>query len=524
MSTEAYSPDSRDYLSVFRERKWWIIGTTAVLTGAAIAHALFQTPLYRSTAQVLVQPVAVPGPSVNSPFVNIDTELQIASSAQVAQAADAVLVKAGIEPGEVTVSTSTTTDTLEFAAVSDDAHAARATAEAYAEAYLQVRTEQLTAGVDQSLDSVAAIIKDLNGKILHAQQELASSTTPANSQFWAARISSLTSQITTDQTLQNDLFLAKSSSVGQILQPARLPQRPFSPNYVRDVLLGLFLGLLLGCGLALLRDRADRSLRGREEIEQAAGSPLIAMIPEAASLNQRLAVVGNGDPQAAEAYRSLRTKILFTASQQPFKTIMVTSPRAGEGKTTTAANVAVALAQADKKVVLVSSDLRRPTLQRYFPNMNGTGLSDVLAGTAELGSTITPGPVSNLVLISSGSREFRLDSIGLGSVEMRKVIEGLSAAADFVVLDATPVLGVSDAIDLASMVDAVILVTDAKSSTGTAIEEAANDLRSVGTSILGVVLNRFDPSKFHPYYQHAGRHPHYYATNPRNADGTPVGR
>ena len=391
MSTEAYSPESRDYMSVFRQRKWWIIGTTAIVTGAAIVHALLQTPLYRSTATVLVQPVAVPGPSVSSPFVNIDTELQIASSAQVAQTANAALIKAGIEPGEVTVSTSTTTDTLEFAGVSTDARAARATAEAYAEAYLEVRTEQLTSAVDQSLESVVAIIKDLNGKILHAQQELASSTTAADSQFWAARISSLTSQITTDQTLQNDLFLAKSSSVGQILQPARLPQRPYSPNYVRDVLLGLFLGLLLGCGLALLRDRADRSLRGRDEIEQAAGSPLIAMIPEAASLKERLAVVGNGDPRAAEAYRSLRTKILFTASQQPFKTIMITSPRAGEGKTTTAANVAVALAQADKKVVLVSSDLRRPTLQRYFPNMNGTGLSDVLAGTAELGSTITPG-------------------------------------------------------------------------------------------------------------------------------------
>lgn len=517
MSTEVYSSESRDYLSVFRARKWWIIGASVLVVGAAVINSVIQTPLYRSTAEVLVLAVSGPGPS-GGDFVNIDNELQIATSGRVADAADATVSEAGLVPGDVSIDNTAFTDTLEFAAVSTDPRAAKTTAQAYADAYLKFRSDQLLSSVDASLESVDSLIGSLNAKISRVQEQLASAGSSAEIQALSARISSLTGQITQQQTLQNELFLAKNSSVGQVLQPADLPQSPFSPNHVRAAALGLFLGIFLGIGLALLRDRVDHRLRGREEIEEAVGAPVIAMIPEAASSHKQLAVVG-GDPRAAEAFRSLRTKILFSASRSPLKTIMVTSPQAGEGKTTTAANIAVALAQADQRVVLVSSDLRRPGLQRYFPNLNGTGLSDVLSGTAELATAVTAGPVGNLLLVSSGSDDFQLDGGGLGSAEMRRVIGELSAAADYVVLDTTPVLGVSDAIDLASIVDTAILVMDANKSTRPSIEEAVDDLRSVGTSILGVVLNRFDPKKFHPYYHHARSH--YYANAP-SGDGSTI--
>ena len=512
MATETRNSEPRDYVSIFVLRKWWVIGATVVVLGAALANSLRQTPMYRSTAEVLVSSVSV-----------IENEIQVATSSEVADAASQRVSEAGLDPAGISVSNTPNTSALEFSSVSADPRAAMKTAQAYADAYLDFRRNLLLSNVDQSLTSLDTLLADLNAQLADAQQDLASASSNAEIQALSSRMSSLTSQITQQQSLENELFLAKNASVGQVLQQAYLPRTPFSPNHLRSGGLGLFLGLFLGCGLALLRDRMDRRLRGREEIEETVGAPLIAMIPESTESNGELAVLYEGralaDRQAAEAYRSLRTRVLFTSSQRPVKTIMITSPQAGEGKTTTAANLAVTLAQADHRILLVSSDLRRPGLQRYFRGLRGIGLSDVLAGLADISEAITPGPVENLRLIRSGSIHPQLMGSGLASVEMRQIITDLSPSADYIVFDSAPILGVSDAIDLASIVDTVILVTDANRSTKQAIEEAAADLRSVGAPILGVVLSRFDPIKFHPYYHHARRQ--YYANDPSD-DGVTI--
>jgi capsular exopolysaccharide synthesis family protein len=216
----------------------------------------------------------------------------------------------------------------------------------------------------------------------------------------------------------------------------------------------------------------------------------------------------------------LRTKVFFAASSEPVKTIMVTSAEAGEGKTTTAANLAMALAQADHRVVLVSADLRRPDLKRFFPNLNGRGLSDLLVGEALLADVIISGPLDNLYLISSGSP--LREEPDFGSEEMTKLIQHLGESADFVIFDGTPVLGVSDALGLASVVDKVIMVTDASTSTRGAVEEASADLRSVGASIMGVVLTRFDPQRFHPNYGYHRRG--YYEAESQGLDAAEPSR
>ena len=249
------------------------------------------------------------------------------------------------------------------------------------------------------------------------------------------------------------------------------------------------------------------------------------MIPRIAKLHDELAVGPAGDPVAAEAFRTLRTRLQFAASKDPFTTVMVTSANAGEGKTTTASNLAVALGQTEAKVILVGADLRRPGLHRYFPH-RGLGLGDVLTGAADLSEVITKTEIENLLLVPSGSPRNAPEG-GLGAATMANILARLSAQADYVVVDAPPILGVSDGLDLASLVDGVLIVVDASRSQKDSVEETAVDLRSVGANVLGVILTHFDPGKFNPYYRQRSQYNYGYIRGdrgPQDGDGYPDGR
>ena len=198
---------------------------------------------------------------------------------------------------------------------------------------------------------------------------------------------------------------------------------------------------------------------------------------------------------------------MYGAQKEHDKTLLVTSPEAGDGKTTIAANLAVALAQAGHRCILVSADLRKPASHRYFPNMSGVGLSDILSGTAQPSDALVQSQIDNLFLLPSGSTPHHPER-GLASEQMTNVLEALGQHSDFVILDSAPILGVSDSLELATIVDSVLLVADASRSRASSIEEAANELVSVGATIMGVVLTRFNPAKFRPYYGYG--HPRHY--------------
>jgi capsular exopolysaccharide synthesis family protein len=516
MPDEARSPELRDYLAVLWLRKWWIVAAVLVVVGAALAFSFTQTATYASSAEVLVLPVQVPGPGgASTGFVNIDQELRIATSPAVASRAYDVLAAKGLSPGSVSVSIPSSTDSLSFLANSEDPRAAQATAQAYADSYLRFREDSLFSNVEAATASIDQVIAGLNGQLQRAQSRAVHADNFAQQAALEQRISALTSQISAQQSLRSDLVLAQNTNVGEVLAHATRPISPASPNPRKSGAIGLFVGLCLGIGLAFFRDRLDQHLRGRDEIEGLIEAPIIGMIPRASSLETRLAVAPNGDPHAGEAFRSLRTRVLFGISKEPIRNIMVTSAEAGEGKTTTAANLAVALAQADSRCVLVSADLRKPALKRYFPSMSGLGVSDILSGTAQLADALTPSPIPNLYLLPSGS-DLRHPENGLASERMSKILEALSQHADLVVLDSAPILGVSDSLELASIVESVLLVVDASRSRRGSVEEAADELLSVGAVIMGAVLTRFDPSKFRPYgYGHARYYGYERETEPK---------
>jgi capsular exopolysaccharide synthesis family protein len=177
---------------------------------------------------------------------------------------------------------------------------------------------------------------------------------------------------------------------------------------------------------------------------------------------------------------------LFAASKQPIKTIMITSSAHEEGKSTTAVNLAAALAEIGKRVILVSGDLHRPGLDRHFGERSH-GLAETLSGHIAVADAVEDTSIKNVFVVSTG-RSVANPSELIGSPRMRAVVTELEGLADFVLVDATPLFGASDALSVASLVDSVLLVVDQRRSTRSMMEDAAIELRSVGASILGIVL------------------------------------
>jgi polysaccharide biosynthesis transport protein len=502
MSTpEAGPTELREYLAVLWRRKFLITLTILVTLGAAIFYTQRQTPLYQSSAQVLVAPISLPLQGQQSyASVNMASEQLVAASPEVANLAQLELASDGIAPGAVSVESSLEDQTLIFAATSPRPPAARQTANAYALAYLDHRSLQLQHDLQDGEDSINAVIDDINEQIRRAESELAAaeaSGDESRATVLQLRITSLSEQLTTQQTSLNQILLAGSAPVGHVVAPAYLPSSPSSPDVQRNRLLGVLLGISLGVGLAFLLERLDQGVRLREDVETSTGAPLIAKIPSATMPKAGLVILDEPYAVASEAYRLLRARVLFSTSQIGSGTIMVTSFEGREGKTTTAANLAAALAQAGKLTVLVSADLRRPSLAEFFGG-DRPGLTDVLSNEVDLMAALVPTEVENLSVLGPGEHVANPSEL-LGSHAMLDVMTRLADHADFVIVDAPPITGASDALSMASHLRHVLLVADARYAKRGTIKEAVLELRSVGAEVLGVVLTHVSPRDYPSY-------------------------
>jgi capsular exopolysaccharide synthesis family protein len=491
----------REYLTILRVRKWWIVLATVLVVGSAVAYSLQQTPIYVSEAQVLVEPTSV-SPEAQNEFLNLETEKNLAASTSVARIAAEILDDPRIEsrPNHVytllanlEVSVVPETEILTFRYSSSDATAAAANANAFASAYLQARQERI-------LEGLTAQQQAIQRQIESAEEELA---TTVDEDLRANLRGSIF-------LLQQQLALINTPdqlAVGTISEPAGIPSKPASPNHTRTAILGLLAGLPLGAGLAFLRERFDDRLRGRSDLETHAGAAVLAVVPRISNWKNIAdsPVVTMIEPKsaAAEAYKTLRTSVLFASAQRGLETLMVSSANAQEGKSATTANLGVALAQSGKRVILVSADLRKPRLHRFFRAQNGMGLTNVLAGEKNALEVLTWVGVENLRLLPSGPVPGNPAEL-LGSEAMESLLRELQEASDFVLIDAAPVLPVADAMTLTPLVDAVLLVADARSTTRGAIEQARQQLDQVNARVIGTVLNNFDPSKAAYTHQHYG--------------------
>ncbi|HEY2804109.1 MAG TPA: polysaccharide biosynthesis tyrosine autokinase, partial [Actinomycetota bacterium] len=290
---------------------------------------------------------------------------------------------------------------------------------------------------------------------------------------------------------------------GAIIAAPNDPNGQSSPRPKLDLAMGLFLGLFVGCGWALVDDRLDDSLRGRDDLEEAMGLPVLAAIPKVESWKDRdgVRLVSIQEPRSptSEAYRTLRTNVMVAAARNDVKTILVSSALEGEGKTTTAANLAVTLAQSGKRVVLVSADMRRPRLHEFFGLENDRGLAEILSHKMPAWEGLQESGVENLWIFTSGQVADAPAEL-LSSDRMIDFISERREVVDFIVIDSPPLLAVADGLELAARVDGVLYVADAEHTPRGALKEARRQLEWVGARVLGAVLNRAPLIRASAYY------------------------
>ncbi|MDQ4143273.1 MAG: polysaccharide biosynthesis tyrosine autokinase [Actinomycetota bacterium] len=403
---------------------------------------------------------------------------------------------------------------LTFRYSDEDARRAQALSAAFAKAYLEFRQQDLRSDLLATYQAQKDRITALENRMEQLNREYEGTQDPQKRATLQAEANELHGQIGYLRNLLAQSTPPKDIRVGRIVDSPDYPTSPASPNYLLNGGLGLFVGLALGIGLAFLRERLDDRLRGREDLEAILGASVLTVVPRVRSWKRsdRPLLITTTDPQSlpAEAYRSLRTSLLFATSSHGLKTLLITSAQEDEGKTSTTANLGVVLAQGGKNVILVSADLRKPRLHRFFGVEDGSGLTDILTGEIAPAEALIAVQPNDLRLIRSGPVPGNPADL-LGSEAMARVMSELRDSADLVLIDAAPLLAVADPVTLAPLVDGVLFVADAARATQSGVEQARERLDQVNARIAGAVLNNYDPARSSSRYYYG----HYYSQRPR---------
>lgn len=502
--------DLREYIATLKARRWTVLVGTVLVMGIAIGFSAMQTPKYTATARVLVE---IPLLETGVPqLVNLETERQLVDSQTVAAIASEELGVEGTEEDllrGLTVTAPPEAEVLEISYTSTDPAFARDATNAFAEAYIAFKRNRQTASLTEEQEALDERIDSAEEQLAQITEQLEQAEAAQNDALVTTLENNRTSLIARIGVLQQQLDDLQASrpdrvAVGEVIEIAALPKNPSSPNYVTNVVLGLFLGLALGIGLALLRERLDDRFRGRDDVERLTGAPVLATVPrfrpEKRTATPTLVAAIRPKGTTSEAYRTLRTNLLFITGMENQKSILVTSAQAGEGKTVTAANLGLVLAQAGNRVILISADLRRPTLEKQFGIEREPGLSNWLAKTdgVDLWSLIRDPGIPNLRILPCGPVPPNPAEL-LTSSRFDSALKQLEANADYILLDSAPVLAVADASIISSRVGVTLVVIDASSTHRTAVQHAVTELHRIGGRIAGTVLNSLDPSSS-PYY------------------------
>jgi capsular exopolysaccharide synthesis family protein len=285
-----------------------------------------------------------------------------------------------------------------------------------------------------------------------------------------------------------------------LVDPALPPQSPASPGATLNIVLGMMVGLASGLGLAFLFEHLDTTLYTDEEIEKVIDCKILAKIPTF-KRNQGT-VLFNGNSPQREAFRRLQTNILAPNQAETLQTLLVTSAEPGEGKSTTVANLAFTIAQSGRKVVVIDSDLRFPSLHEVFDLPNNIGLSNVLQGLAMWHEVIQESEESGVYVITSGSL-LQNSAERLGLREMSALIAELTHQFDMVILDTPPLLPVIDAAVIAPQVDGTLLIVGRDQIRKEDLQAVRRQLIHSQAKLIGAVVNRTKWDRRHSGYYHS---------------------
>jgi succinoglycan biosynthesis transport protein ExoP len=485
-----------DFFRVIRRRKWLVVLAIALGVSSFAGSELQKPALYTASAQVLLNDqTAANLVGLQTGVLSTDAANRFAETqkllARVPEVARRALKAAGVRARaedflrQSSVSAAPGQDLLDFNVTNRSSALAIRLATEYARQFPIYRRELDTESLRQAQQEV------------RGQLALARASGGTQSPLFQS-LSARLEQLNTLAALQ--------TTSAQLVRPADHASQ-VQPHPLRASVIGLALGLLVGVALALLRDATDTRLRSATEIAEALDVPLLARIPPPPKGVWALVSLEKPASIEAEAFRILRTNLEFATLERDAKTVMITSGTAGEGKSTTAANLAVALAKAGTRVTVVDLDLRQPGISRLFDVKNGPGITDVALKRATLRTATTlimkgaapgeslPEPGSDAQRLDEGSLHF----VGAGTAPpdpgafiasraFADILAGLKRRSDVVLIDAAPLLSIADTMALTDQVDAVLVVVRLSSARRPMVEELKRVLDSSPVSVLGVAV------------------------------------
>ena len=383
---------------------------------------------------------------------------------------------------------------------------------------VDVRVNGILLGLKNKVDAGNAQVVELRRKLEEAKKndlELAERSRPyfeakGRLNELVAYRQVLSMKIASDKT---ELTIPKSAMV--VIEDHAVPSlKPVRPNKPLNIALGIVIGLVVGVGLAFFIEYLDTSVKTIDDVERSLQAPVLGVVPQ----NVGFLLDEGAESPHAEAYRVLRTNLLFSRKDDKLNTVAVVSAGAGEGKSTTIFNLAAVFAQNGSRVLMVDSDLRRPTLHKMLRISNSLGLTNYLLKQNTLEEVIQTTSLPTLDFLASG----KLPSSSLGilsSGQMKELITELKRRYDFVFFDSPPIMGVSDASILASEVDMTIQVIQYRRYPQPMNIRAKQLIEKVGGNLVGIVLNNINMSQDESYYYYSGYYHDYYS---RNEDQEPA--
>lgn len=493
-----------NYLGIMWRRRILLLVVTIVIASAALLRALVETPVYESTTDVLIerQGSLSLSQSLNDALFGqqeLATQLEILTSLPVANLA-ASEVGLGITDEQVRNRTTARlvgqTRVVRITVRDDDPTRAQELAAAIAKSYLEFRRSSALELVLGATGDLAERTRSINDRLALLDDILAEDPDdPGASQERRILLEQLGQISAQRTTLEATDAFARGG--GQVLRPATLPRRPVEPRPAREGIIGLLAGLSLGALLALMVDRLDDRARSMDDVTRVTGLPVLAALPRLGTA-PGIQLISSSHGNYAESIRGLLANVRLLRAPGALKVLLVTSAETGDGKSSTALNLAVASALSGTRTMLIDADLRRPTIASMIGLEAGPGLAELLQGSSQLIDVARDPKIPNLRVVTSGHSVDGPVELLTGS-GLRDVISACSSEAEFVVIDAPPALGLADALPLSVQADATLLVVDARTASRRNLTEAVARLRRVGASLVGVAGNRVT-GRQDPYY------------------------
>lgn len=499
---------------IFPLRKWWwlILASTLIAALFSFLATLRQPTFYQARTTLMIgSAISDPNPSNTEFTLGQQLAAAYADIAQRELVRNATMNSLGFTSlPQYIARTLPNTQILEILVTDTSPERAQAVANELANQLVLLSPtgaeseEQERQGfVNEQLNMIEAQITDTQDEINSLQTELGNIVSAKEINDAQNQITALQSKLGTLQGIYATMLsTTQQGAVNSltIIEPATRPSRPISSTRALTVLLASAVGLILATSAAHLLEYLDDTLKTPGEVSQLVGAPIIGHIVEDSANPDDKLIYLMDKPRhpISEAFRTLRTNLEFAGVDRALKTIFIASADVGDGKTSVAANLAVSMAQAGNKVVLIDADLRRPSIHEFFSIPNEIGLVDLFLGRATVSEVIKVKKDQKVAIITAGEPPPNPAEL-LGSKKMDQILVGLQEISDTVVIDGPPFV-VADASVLASKVDGVLAVIRPGHTRQSAAKTMMEQLKISGARLIGVALNRI-PHKGMGYYQ-----------------------